>query len=98
MLLIVVDAHSKWTEAHTVGGTSSVITIECLRKNFSHKDIPEIMVSDNATCFTSEEFQEFAKKNGIRHITSVPYHPSSNGLAEQAVQTFKSLMTKMAGD
>ncbi|KAL2089390.1 hypothetical protein ACEWY4_014078 [Coilia grayii] len=56
------------------------------------------MVLDNGSCFTSDQFQEFAEKNGIRHITTAPYHPASNGLAERAVQTFKSLMKKMAGD
>lgn len=54
MFLIVVDAYSKWTEVHAVSGSTSAITIKCLRKNFSQHGIPEIMVSDNATCFTSE--------------------------------------------
>lgn len=98
MFLIIVDAYSKWIDAYSVSSSTSTVTIECLRKSFSQHGIPEIIVSDNATCFTSEQFQEFAEKNGIRHITTAPYHSSSNGLAERAVQTFKSLMKKMAGD
>ncbi|XP_037398305.1 uncharacterized protein K02A2.6-like [Pygocentrus nattereri] len=98
MCLILVDAYSKWIDAYSVSNSTSAVTIECLRRSFSQHGIPEIIVSDNGTCFTSEQFQEFAEKNGIRHITTAPYHPSSNGLAERAVQTFKSLMKKMAGD
>ena len=33
---------------------------------------------------------KFWQNNGIRHITSLPYHPATNGLAEQAVQMFKA--------
>ena len=53
-----------------------------------------MIVSDNGTCFTSSEFKTYVTRNDIRHITSAPFHPSTNGLAERAVQTFKKGMKK----
>ncbi len=57
-------------------------------------DCLRCLVSENAAYFVSTEFKEFINKNGIRHVTSSPFHASSNGLAERAVQTFKTMMKK----
>ncbi|KAL5469019.1 hypothetical protein EMCRGX_G030194 [Ephydatia muelleri] len=72
--------------------------VRFLRHVFSTHGIPDRLVSDNGTAFTSEEFKIFVKRNGIHHSTSAPYHPATNGLAERAVQTFKENLKKSCGD
>ena len=96
MILIIVDAHSKWVEEAipTTGSTSKVV-IEELRSLFAQFGLPESIVSDNGTCFTSSEFETFLKLNGITHLKSAPYHPSTNGLAERAVQIVKRGLRKI---
>ena len=37
------------------------------------------------------------EKNGIKHVTSASYHPSSNGLVERAVQTVKQGLCQVEG-
>ena len=94
MFLMVIDAHSKWIEAWPVHAATSSATIEKLRTSFAQFGLPETIVSDNGTCFVSEEFESFLQANGIKHVTSAPYHPSSNGLAERAVQILKNGLKK----
>ena len=95
MFLVVVDAYSKWLEVRRMRSTTSAATIEKLREMFATHGLPATVVSDNGSNFTSSEFQEFMKKNGIKHIAVSPYHPASNGLAERAVRIFKEGYEKM---
>ena len=96
MFLVVIDAHSKWPEVKMMQSTTSQRTIEVLRELFSSYGLPEQVVSDNGPQFVSAEFETFMRNNGIKHIRCAPYHPSSNGLAERFIQTFKKAM--LAGD
>lgn len=95
MFLVVIAAYSKWLEVHQMKSTTSTATIEKLREIFATHGIPETVVSDNGTNFTSSEFEEFMKRNGIKHIKVSPYHPASNGQAERAVRIFKEGIEKM---
>ena len=95
MFLVVVDAYSKWLEVHRMKSITSTAKIEKLREMFATHGLPATLVSDNGSNFTSSEFQEFMKKNGIKHIKVAPYHPASNGLAERAVRIFKEGYEKM---
>lgn len=92
--LILKDARSKWAEVIQVCSTTTAATISALRPIFARFGVPEHIISDNGTAFTSDEFREFCESEGIRHSTSSPYHPRSNGLAENFVKTFKSAIGK----
>ena len=93
--LVSIDAHSKWIEAVCTSTTSSSAVIEELRTLFAKFGLPESIVSDNGSCFVSEEFKSFLKRNGIKHTTSEPYHPATNGLAERVVQVVKRGLKKV---
>ena len=95
MILVVVDAYSKWIEAKVVYLATTRVTIEQLRGLFAVYGLPETIVSDNGTCFTSVEFIQFITRNNIQYITSPVYHPSSNCLAERAVQLVKRGLAKL---
>ena len=90
--LLITDAHSKWPEITEMSSTTASRTVDELRKLFSSYGLPEQIVSDNGPQFVSEEFAAFTKMNGIKHIKSAPYHPSTNGAIERLVQTFKKAM------
>ena len=66
------------------------------RNGVCHTWVSRFLVSDNGSICTSSEFAAFVGKNGIKHLTSAPYHPASNGLAERAVQTVKGALRKEA--
>lgn len=93
--LAVVDAYSKWLEIFPMHQITSKATIEKLGELFSRFGLPQLIVSDNGTSLVSSEFESFLFKNGIKHITSPPFHPQSNGLAENAVKSFKAAMMKI---
>ena len=95
MILVLIDTNSKWIEAVCTPSATSSAVIEELRTLFAQFGIPETIVSDNGSCFVSAEFEAFLENNGIKHITSAPYHPVSNGLAERAVQIVKRGLKKI---
>ncbi|UYV64979.1 hypothetical protein LAZ67_3002638, partial [Cordylochernes scorpioides] len=92
--LIVVDSMSKWPEAIIMDHCTATATVRVLRDLFAVHGLPDQVVSDNGRMFVGHEFQEFLRMNGIRHITSAPYHPQTNGQAERVVQTLKQLIRK----
>ena len=91
---ILVDAFSKWPEVKLVSTTTSRKTITILSDVFAMFGFPQMLVSDNAPQFVSAEFEDFLRQNHITHRTSPPYHPSTNGIAENMVKNVKCHLKK----
>ena len=91
MYMVFVDAYSKFPEVVKMT-TTTAGTITALRDIFSRHGLPEILVSDNGSKFTSREFEKFCVNNGIVHRISAAYKPSTNGQAERVVLTLMCLL------
>ncbi|XP_018402050.1 PREDICTED: uncharacterized protein K02A2.6-like [Cyphomyrmex costatus] len=76
---VLVDAFSKWPEIVPTQTITAQRTIDILQEIFARFGVPESLVSDNGTQFTSEKFQNFCLLQGINHLHTPPFHPSSNG-------------------
>lgn len=94
---ILVDSHSKWIEVYPMKSITTKLTCEVLRSSFARFGLPRQVVTDNAPTFTSNEFKKFLEGNNIKHMTSPPYQPSSNGAAENAVKIIKNSLKRVLG-
>ena len=97
--LLAVDSYSGWAVVRLVSNLSTAVLITHVRYMLADYGKPLVFVSDNGAQFASQEFREFLKTNGINHLFSPPWHPSSNGLAERTVGSFKRFFLRLqAGD
>ncbi|XP_064470043.1 uncharacterized protein K02A2.6-like [Ornithodoros turicata] len=55
--LVLVDALTKWIEVFPVTTPSAAAAIDCLKAAFATHGLPDIVVSDNGSAFTSKEFR-----------------------------------------
>jgi len=76
VILVCVYAFSKFVWLVPVREAMTRMTIKALNKSiFGSFSVPEVLVSDNAPCFTSGEFRQFCIWLGIKHVTTSPYYP-----------------------
>ncbi|XP_024876666.1 uncharacterized protein K02A2.6-like [Temnothorax curvispinosus] len=98
MFLVSIDSYTKWPEVFIMKNTDTSSTIEALREMFARFGLPSQIVTDNGAQLTAKEFSAFCTKNKIKHSTLPPFHPSTNGAAENFVRTFKTALAKAMKD
>ncbi|XP_058448953.1 uncharacterized protein LOC131428910 [Malaya genurostris] len=78
-LLVVLDVFSKYVMLNPVRKISSNTLCSILREQwFNRHGYPEILLSDNASTFTSIEFSQFLKETNVKHWLNSRYHSQAN--------------------
>ena len=92
--LVTVDNLSGYFEVDRLTVQTAKEVIIKLRMIFARFRAPDVLLTDNGPQFTSAQFADFAERWRFTHETSSSHHPRSNGQAEAAVKTAKSIMKK----
>ena len=83
--LLVVDSYSHFIEIARLSSTTSQTVVTHTKSIMACHGIPKTVKSDNGPQYTAEEYKKFSKEWGFHHVTTSPYHPQANGLAEKSV-------------
>ncbi|KAK8779234.1 hypothetical protein V5799_019427 [Amblyomma americanum] len=98
-ILVVIDNLTNYVRLFPSRDTSAKSVIKsCEDFTFSH-GLPERIITDRGTCFTSKAFKEFCKARGIQHVLNSTRHPRANGQVERVNRTLvPTIMTTMDGN
>ena len=68
----------------------------CLTQLFARFGLPEEILSDNGPNLTATLMEELLKLLKIKHITTTPYRPQTNGMLERWHRVLKRLLSKLS--
>jgi transposase InsO family protein len=57
-----------------------------------------VLLSDNGAGYISQQFNQYLRLVGIRHITASPFHPQTNGKIERYHRTIKGEINQVPYD
>ena len=92
--LLVVDSYSHFIEIAHLSNTTSLNVIMHTKSILARHGIPKTVKSDNGPQYTADEYKKFSKEWGFHYVTTSPYHPQANGLAEKSVQIVRICSVK----
>ncbi|TWW54068.1 Retrovirus-related Pol polyprotein from transposon 412, partial [Takifugu flavidus] len=93
-LLTIMCASTRFPEAIPLRRVTAPVISKALVKFFTVFGLPTMVQTDQGTNFMSRVFAQVLKSLGIKHITSSPYHPESQGALERFHQTMKTMLKK----
>jgi transposase InsO family protein len=83
-ILVVIDKFTKWVEYKPITSLSSAKAVEFIQEIMFRFGIPNNIITDLGSNFTSSEFFDFCEKRSIQIKYASVAHPRANGQVERA--------------
>lgn len=97
-VLVVVDAFTKFVWLYPTKTTKTAEVVEKLMEQAAIFGNPRRIISDRGTAFTSAEFANYCKDEGIEHSLIVTGVPRGNGQVERVNRTLIPILAKLSVD
>ena len=98
-ILTIICHCTGYAEALPISDKTSKSVIDAFNEQFiSRHGIPEVVLTDNGTEFTANDFEKYLDILSIKHIKSTPGHPQGNGRIERFNRTLKEMINKLVNN
>ncbi|KAK7880009.1 hypothetical protein WMY93_033328 [Mugilogobius chulae] len=97
-ILVISDYATRFPEAFPLRTITAPAVLRALIQLFSRVGLPDEILTDQGTNFTSRLMHLFQQQLGITSIKTSPYHPQTDGLVERFNQTLKRMLQKFVDD
>jgi transposase InsO family protein len=95
-LYVAIDKFTKWPEVEPVRKVIAQSAIKFFRGLVAHFGVPNRIITNNGTQFTSRAFTQYCQELGSKVCYASVAHPRSNGQAERAnAEVLRGLKTRM---
>jgi len=94
-LLTAIDLATRWAEAIPLKSTTTTAVVTALMDTvICRYGLPQRLLSDRGTQFTSKVFDELLKRLGVRQVLTTSFHPQTNGALERLHRTLKTQLRR----
>jgi hypothetical protein len=94
-LIVLIDKFTKWIEVEPVRSITALAAIKAVRGIVSRFGVPNRIITDLGTQFTSGAFRAYCAEVGTKVCYASVAHPRSNGQVERAnAEVLRGLKTK----
>ncbi|GBM41060.1 Transposon Tf2-11 polyprotein [Araneus ventricosus] len=98
-LHVIIDNMTRSVRLYPMRDTSSKSVLKSAKNFVEDFRLPNRIISDPASCFTSHEFQWFCGENGILHTLNSTSHAQGNGMVERVHRkVLSTIVTSMEKD